>query len=77
VTDRAGLTVSDDIRQAALAITDQPGFGMETDTTFSGQAYVRLIAPPAGRGQSRSKYLVVAPTISDCFYVLSEVTDGR
>lgn len=74
---RAGLQASPEIRQSVLAITDLPGFEMETGTTFSGAAYIRLIAPAAGRGRQRAKYLVVAPTLSDCFWVLSEVTDGR
>lgn len=68
------VIMSDELRERVRRITNQPGFAMETGRTWTGEPYIQLVAPSAGRGKPREKYLIIAPTLSGCFRALMEAT---
>lgn len=70
------LSVSPNVLNAIRAITKRPGWTAEPVVIFSspGQG-LRLTAGPGGRGVPRPTYLIIAPTLADCFRALSECLD--
>lgn len=52
--------------------TRHPGWTTEQTTTFHGHAAIQLKDGPGKRGQKRATYLIMAPTITDCYRALVE-----